>query len=162
MGKEITGNGERAAQLFCQLDAKPKPPDAPDETSEAAVWVRTPCSATGAFYFVHKVTGEAQWEVPEELAQTREDLRRRAKKKLDNAIDLLQEAMREQKAIGRRRLEKLRDEALRLDDPVASGRSASPQELVQGARVRVALGGEGELREVRGTRAIGDVFIGSV
>ena len=30
--------------------------------------MRTPCSATGAFYFVHKVTGEAQWELPEELA----------------------------------------------------------------------------------------------
>ena len=48
--------------------ANPKPTDAPDETPEADVWVRTPCSATGAFYFVHKVTGEAQWEVPEELA----------------------------------------------------------------------------------------------
>jgi DNA mismatch repair protein MutS2 len=101
---------------------------------------------------LERLQGERR-KVPEELAQAREDLRRRAKKKLDKAIDMLQEAMREQKALGRRRLQKLRDEALRLDDPVSGGRSAPPQELVPGARVRVALGGEGELREVRGTRA---------
>jgi DNA mismatch repair protein MutS2 len=92
-------------------------------------------------------------KVPEELAQTREELRRRAKKKLDAAIETLKEAMREQKALGRRRLQKLRDEALRLEEPGAGDRSVPSDDLVPGARVRVALGGEGELREVRGTRA---------
>ena len=53
-------------------------------------------------------------ELPEKLASEREELRRRAKARLDKAIDRLKKATEEHEALGRRRLQKLRDEALRL------------------------------------------------
>jgi DNA mismatch repair protein MutS2 len=101
---------------------------------------------------VERLQAERQ-KLPEELAATRDDLRRRAKKKLDQAISELQEAIREHRALGRRRLQKLREEALRLDDPGGDTKPSPPRDLPAGARVRMALGGEGELREVRGSRA---------
>ena len=95
-------------------------------------------------------------KVPEMLAKEREELRLRAKKKLDTAVARLQRAMDEQEALGRRRLQKLRDEALRLDPPSPK----SPEQgdgLAEGARVRLAVGGKGVLREIRGSRARVDV-----
>jgi DNA mismatch repair protein MutS2 len=91
-------------------------------------------------------------KVPQELAAEREELQRRAKKKLDTAITRLQKALEENEALGKRRLQKLRDEALRLDDhhPVAPTKGGG---LEEGARVRLAVGGQGVLREVRGSRA---------
>jgi DNA mismatch repair protein MutS2 len=92
-------------------------------------------------------------ELPKKLAQEREELRRRAKQKLDKAISRLRRATEEHEALGRRRLQKLRDEALRLD--VRDHRTAAkpPDRLEVGARVRLEIGGKGELREVRGSRA---------
>ncbi len=92
-------------------------------------------------------------ELPKKLAQEREELRRRAKQKLDKAISRLQRATEEHEALGRRRLQKLRDEALRLD--IRDHRTAAePSDGLQvGARVRLAIGGKGELREIRGSRA---------
>ncbi len=92
-------------------------------------------------------------EVPEQLAAEREELRRRAKARLDAAISALKKATAENEAIGRRRLQKLREEALRLEEPARGGPQPEPAGLVEGARVRLALGGEGDLREVRGTQA---------
>jgi DNA mismatch repair protein MutS2 len=95
-------------------------------------------------------------KLPQELAIEREELQRRAKKKLDAAITRLQKALEEHEALGKRRLQKLRDEALRLDHhrPVAK---ADGRGLEEGARVRLAVGGKGVLREVRGSRAQVDV-----
>jgi DNA mismatch repair protein MutS2 len=91
-------------------------------------------------------------ELPEKLAAEREELQRRAKNKLDKAISTLKKATAEHQALGRRRLQKLRDEALRLDLP-DRGRVAAPEDgLVEGARVRLALGGEGDLRAIRGSQ----------
>ena len=92
-------------------------------------------------------------ELPEKLAAEREELRRRAKTKLDKAIARLKKATEEHEALGRRRLQKLRDEALRLDLVEANGGGGSLQGLAQGAEVRLALGGEGEVRLIRGSRA---------
>jgi len=92
-------------------------------------------------------------EVPEKLANEREELRRRAKTRLDKAIDRLQKATKEHEALGRRRLQKLRDEALRLEIPGEVDAAGRAEELVAGARVRMALGGEGVLREIRGSHA---------
>ena len=97
---------------------------------------------------------EAQAEVPKKLAAERDELRRRAKKKLDVAISELEAAKREQRALGRRRLQKLRDEALRLEQPSARKDGDEPDGLAAGARVRLALGGgQGVLEELRGSQA---------
>ena len=93
-------------------------------------------------------------KVPEELAEERESLRRRAKRRLDEAIDRLEKARKEHEALGRRKLQRLRDEALRLEEPAAESPAGSADDLVEGAGVRLALGGEGVLREVRGSRAL--------
>jgi len=92
-------------------------------------------------------------ELPKKLAQEREELRRRAKQRLDEAISKLQRATEEHEALGRRRLQKLRDEALRLElrDDRAAAKASDGLEV--GARVRLAFGGAGDLREVRGSRA---------
>ncbi|MCG6947845.1 MAG: Smr/MutS family protein [Acidobacteria bacterium] len=92
-------------------------------------------------------------ELPDKLAAEREELRRRAKLKLDKAIARLKKATEEHEALGRRRLQKLRDEALRLELP-NDEESAQPEDgLDEGARVRLAIGGEGELRKIRGSQA---------
>jgi DNA mismatch repair protein MutS2 len=96
-------------------------------------------------------------ELPQKLAAEREDLRRRAKTKLDAAISKLKKAEAEREAIGRRRLQKLRDDALKLDLPGERIATVPSDGLVVGARVRVAFGGAGTLRELRGSRAKVDV-----
>ncbi|MFV2073478.1 MAG: Smr/MutS family protein [Thermoanaerobaculales bacterium] len=93
-------------------------------------------------------------KVPEELAEERELLRRRAKRRLDDVIGQLEKAREERETLGRRRLQKLRDEALRLEAPATESPCGSGDELIEGAEVRLALGGEGILREVRGSRAL--------
>ena len=92
-------------------------------------------------------------ELPKKLAEEREELRRRAKQKLDKAIARLRRATEEHEVLGRRRLQKLRDEALRIE--ILEDRKAVPKPdgLVVGAQVRMALGGAGELREIRGSQA---------
>jgi DNA mismatch repair protein MutS2 len=92
-------------------------------------------------------------ELPEKLAAEREELQRRAKKKLDKAIATLKTATAEHESLGRRRLQKLRDEALRLELPNRELPVAPSDGLVEGARVRLALGGEGDLRAIRGSQA---------
>ena len=92
-------------------------------------------------------------ELPEKLAVEREELQRRAKKKLDKAISTLKKATVEHEALGRRRLQKLRDEALRLELPEKDPVAPPLDGLVEGARVRLALGGEGDLRAIRGSQA---------
>ena len=92
-------------------------------------------------------------ELPEKLAVEREELQRRAKKKLDKAISTLKKATLEHEALGRRRLQKLRDEALRLELPEKDPVAPPLDGLVEGARVRLALGGEGDLRAIRGSQA---------
>lgn len=92
-------------------------------------------------------------ELPEKLAAEREELQRRAKKKLDKAISTLKKATAEHEALGRRRLQKLRDEALRLELPDRAPEAAPSDGLVEGARVRLALGSEGDLRAIRGSQA---------
>jgi len=93
----------------------------------------------------HELTGR--------LAEEREELRRRAKTRLDKVITRLKRATEEHEALGRRRLQKLRDEALRLEIPGGGDAAGQAEELVAGARVRMALGGQGVLREIRGSRA---------
>jgi DNA mismatch repair protein MutS2 len=92
-------------------------------------------------------------ELPEKLAAEREELRRRAKTKLDKAMARLKQATDEHEALGRRRLQKLRDEALGIDLPQSGGDSDAPENVEEGARVRTGLGGEGVVRVVRGSQA---------
>ncbi len=92
-------------------------------------------------------------ELSGRLAAEREELRRRAKTRLDKAISRLRTATEEHEALGRRRLQKLRDEALRLEIPGDGDAAGQTEELVAGVRVRTALGGQGVLREIRGSQA---------
>lgn len=92
-------------------------------------------------------------ELPEKLAAEREELQRRAKVKLDKAIARLKKATEEHEALGRRRLQKLRDEALQLELPGDDAGATSADAVAEGARVRLAIGGEGDVRMVRGTQA---------
>jgi DNA mismatch repair protein MutS2 len=101
---------------------------------------------------LEKLEGERR-ELPEKLASEREELRRRAKDRLDKAIAKLTRATEEHEALGRRRLQKLRDEAMRLELPDADAEAVAPDGLEEGARVRLAFGGEGDLRAIRGSQA---------
>jgi len=91
--------------------------------------------------------------VPARLAEERERLRRRAKSQLDAALARLDEAVRSAAPIGRRQRQRLRDDALDLEDPPAGlpgGRAPAPGDPVHVA----GLGGSGELLELRGARAL--------
>ena len=101
---------------------------------------------------LEKLEGERR-ELPEKLASEREELRRRAKARLDKAIARLKKATEEHEALGRRRLQKLRDDAMRLELPDEDAAAVAPDGLEEGARVRLAFGGEGDLRAVRGSQA---------
>jgi DNA mismatch repair protein MutS2 len=91
--------------------------------------------------------------LPTELAAERDRLKRRAKQQLDRAVATLEEATRELRPMGRRALQKLRDEALDLPGSQASATAESPVEPWHGARVRLSgFGGEGEVEEVRGSQ----------
>ena len=82
--------------------------------------------------------------MPAELADERDRLRQRAKKQLDRAVATLEEATRDLKPLGRRSVQKLRDEALDLGD-----RNRLPADSDD----RLAtFGGEGEVAEVRGSQ----------
>jgi DNA mismatch repair protein MutS2 len=101
---------------------------------------------------LEKLEGERR-ELPEKLASEREELRRRAKVRLDTAIAKLKKATEEHEALGRRRLQKLRDDAMRLELPEEHAGAISPNALKEGARVRLAFGGEGDVRAIRGSQA---------
>jgi len=98
--------------------------------------------------------------LPVELKAERERLRLRAKQQLDRATSKLEKATKDLKPLGRRSIQKLRDEALDLGAqprPELPAESEGPQ---IGARVRlVGLGGEGEIQAVRGSQV--SVVIGN-
>jgi len=101
---------------------------------------------------LEKLEGERR-ELPAKLESEREELRRRAKARLDKAIAKLKKATEEHEALGRRRLQKLRDDAMRLELPDRDAEAVAPDGLDEGARVRLAFGGEGYLRTMRGSQA---------
>jgi DNA mismatch repair protein MutS2 len=99
-------------------------------------------------------------EVPVELNAERERLRLRAKQQLDRATATLEKATKDLKALGRRSIQKLRDEALDLGAQPRPEVPAEPEGPRIGARVRlVGLGGEGEIEAVRGSQV--SVVIGN-
>jgi len=98
--------------------------------------------------------------LPVELGTERERLRARAKQQLDRAIAKLAKATEDLKPLGRRSIQKLRDEALDLGGLPRPEAPAQPEGLRIGARVRLlGLGGEGEIQAVRGSQV--SVVIGN-
>ncbi len=98
--------------------------------------------------------------LPVELGTERERLRSRAKQQLDRAVAKLEKATEDLKPMGRRSIQKLRDEALDLGVPPRPESPAQPEGPRIGARVRlVGLGGEGEIQAVRGSQV--SVVIGN-
>jgi DNA mismatch repair protein MutS2 len=92
-------------------------------------------------------------QLPVELAAERDRLKRRAKAQLDRAVATLEEATRDLRPLGRRAVQKLRDDALDLADSRTSTTANDPVGPHPGARVRlIGLGGEGEVEEVRGSQ----------
>jgi DNA mismatch repair protein MutS2 len=96
---------------------------------------------------------EERRSIPTQLASERDVLRRRAKEKLDKAIARLHAAIEEHEALGRRKLQKLREEAMSLELPAGAAPGSQDAGLKAGDLVRTALGGTGTLREVRGSQA---------
>jgi len=99
-------------------------------------------------------------QVPLELNDERDKLRRRAKQQLDGATAKLEKATKDLTPMGRRSIQKLRDEALDLGAQPRPETPAEPEGPGIGARVRlVGLGGEGEIQAVRGSQV--SVVIGN-
>ncbi len=96
---------------------------------------------------------EDRAEVPRTLQKERDALRQRAKKKLDQAIIKLREATKDHHHLGRRAVQKLRDQALDLATSAKSG-SETISDLVPGMQVRIrSNSANGVLQTVRGTEA---------
>lgn len=96
---------------------------------------------------------DARAQLPVELAAERDRLRRRAKQQLDDGLAKLDEAIRENEKLGKRRRERLRQEALELETPAPQPAGAARSK--PGDLVRVdSLGTDGELVEIRGSRAL--------
>jgi DNA mismatch repair protein MutS2 len=94
-------------------------------------------------------------QLPKTMAAERERLRQRAKQQLDKALQELKRATREQRHIGRRRQQQLRDQALDLPLATAEKPAAETPELAPGMTVKVdGLPGKGKLQELRGNRAL--------
>lgn len=87
------------------------------------------------------------------LEAERARLRRTARERLDRALRQLEEAMANQERLGRRRREKLRQEALALELG-ESGEPARPDgDIEAGDTVRLrSLGSRGEVEAIRGSR----------
>lgn len=99
-------------------------------------------------------------QVPVELSGERDRLRRRAKQQLDRATAKLEKATKDLKPMGRRSIQRLRDEALDLGERPQRVVVAKTEGPEIGARVRlVGLGGEGEIQAVRGSQV--SVVIGN-
>ena len=98
--------------------------------------------------------------LPVELKAERERLRSRAKQQLDRATAKLEKATKDLKPLGRRSIQKLRDEALDLGAQPRPELPVEPKGPQIGAQVRlVGLGGEGEIQAVRGSQV--SVVIGN-
>ncbi len=119
---------------------------------------------------IEKLRGDAQIELARlererkqatvELNGERDKLRRRAKQQLDRVTAKLEDATKDLKPLGRRSIQKLRDEALDLGESPRPTATAEPEGPEVGARVRlVGLGGEGEIQAVRGSQV--SVVIGN-
>jgi DNA mismatch repair protein MutS2 len=91
--------------------------------------------------------------IPVELDRQRDELKLKAKKKLDRAVATLQKATEDLKPMGRRSLQKLRDEALNLGDRQRLERPLFAEGPTVGDPVRLTLlGGEGVVDAVRGSQ----------
>jgi len=99
-------------------------------------------------------------QVPVELNGEREKLRLRAKKQLDRVTAKLEKATKDLKPLGRRSIQKLRDEALDLGARLRPETPVEREGPKVGAKVRLTgLGGEGEIQAVRGSQV--SVVIGN-
>jgi DNA mismatch repair protein MutS2 len=90
-----------------------------------------------------------------ELGEERDRLRRRAQKRLDQAIDRLDEAMARQESIGKRQRQRLRDAALAFDKRPLKADEAATANVKPGTRVHLtSLKRLGILEEIRGGQAL--------
>lgn len=95
----------------------------------------------------------AEAELPDTLAREVETLRARAKKKLDRVLAELDEARRHQRHVGRRVQERLRAEALDLEEGARTASANRAVEIEPGATVDVAgLANGATVEAVRGSR----------
>ncbi len=96
---------------------------------------------------------EERRRLGERLEAERTALRRKAKERLDRAMARLDEAMERQERLGRRRRERIRQEALALDASGGGPAPEAPAALEPGVPVRLrSLGTRGTVEAVRGGR----------
>jgi DNA mismatch repair protein MutS2 len=88
-----------------------------------------------------------------EATQERDRLRRMAKDKLDVALERLDRATQEQDRLGKRRRQRLREEAMDLGGEPQTNAPSAEETPELGTRVRITgLGSSGTLEQVRGER----------
>ncbi len=93
--------------------------------------------------------------LPHEYAEERDRLRRRAQRRLDEAIARLDEATARQERLGKRQRQRLRDAALAFDARAVEKTRITAADLKPGTRVRLAsFDRSGTLEGVRGRRAL--------
>ncbi len=101
--------------------------------------------------------------VPRSLsASTRklDQLRRRAKTQLDRALETLAAATKDQRPLGKRRQQLLRQQALDMAAATPADAGEASADIAAGSVVRIAtLGGRGTVRELRGSQV--QVAVGS-
>ncbi len=94
------------------------------------------------------------------LIEEKDGLRRRAKQQLDAVIKTFKEAAKANEAIGKRRLQQLREQAMELPLNTPVQRECESGEISVGLDVRVGgLGAHGIVQEIRGSRI--QVLVGS-
>jgi len=92
--------------------------------------------------------------VPAELERERDALKLKAKKQLDRATAELEKATKDLRPMGRRSVQKLRDEALDLGHRPTPTKTPAEDGPEVGAAVRLTvLGGEGVVDDIRGSQA---------
>jgi DNA mismatch repair protein MutS2 len=102
---------------------------------------------------VEQLQGERE-QLPKELAHERDLLRRRAQRRLDEALARLDEAIAHQEKIGRRQRQRIREEALAFDERPTEVGDDAPPELELGAHVKIlSLSRGGTVSAIRGTQA---------
>ena len=93
-------------------------------------------------------------QIPRELAHERDLLRRRAQRRLDEALARLDELTSRREKVGKRQRQRIRAEALTFDEERTRVDGEAPAGLEPGAGVRiVSLNRTGLLSAVRGSRA---------
>jgi DNA mismatch repair protein MutS2 len=102
----------------------------------------------------HEQLRQERERLPRELAHERDLLRRRAQRRLDEALARLDDLISRRENVGKRQRQRIRAEALVFEEPSSDASDENPAEFEPGAGVRVvSMGRSGILSTIRGSHA---------